>query len=143
MRARRLVNLLNGTTAFGLAVARLGRAHVRRGPDGLLLAEGYRLPFPVAGAFTIGDVVITATRFAPLLSALPRVLAHESRHSRQWATLGPVFLPLYLLSGAWSWARTGDLAARNPFERAAGLADGGYRDVPARPLMPRGRRRGA
>ena len=30
--------------------------------------------------------------------------------------------------------RTGDRAARNFFERQAGLADGGYRDVPMRPV---------
>jgi hypothetical protein len=34
----------------------------------------------------------------------------------------------------WSWIRTGDRAARNVFERAAGLSDGGYLDVPLRPL---------
>ena len=32
----------------------------------------------------------------------------------------------------WSWLRTGDRAARNFFERQAGLADGGYRDLPTR-----------
>ena len=34
----------------------------------------------------------------------------------------------------WSMLRTGDRAARNFFERQAGLAIGGYRDVPVKPV---------
>ena len=137
MRTRRVVNLLNGSTALGLVIARAGGGRVRRGPDGLLLAEGCRLMPPTAGAFTVGDLVLTGGRFADLERSIPRVLVHEGRHAVQWARLGPAFLPAYLLGTAWSWARTGDRAARNPFERAAGLADGGYRDAPVR---RRGRR---
>jgi hypothetical protein len=37
-----------------------------------------------------------------------------------------------VLAAAWSWVRTGDPASRNLFERAAGLADGGYRERPLR-----------
>ena len=118
--------MLNGATLLGLLVARLGRARVRRGPAGLLLAEGYRLRFPTGGAFTVGDVVLTATGFRPLLARLPGLLRHEARHSRQWAALGPLFLPLYLLATAWSWLRTCYRAAANAFERAAGLEQGGY-----------------
>jgi hypothetical protein len=47
---------------------------------------------------------------------------------------GTLFMPLYLTAMGWSWIRTGDRAARNIFERAAGLADGGYTDVPVHPL---------
>ena len=137
MDARQLGNLVNLSTVFGLVVARAGRAHIRRGPHGLLLAEGYRLSFPVAGAFTIGNVVITSGTFAGLRERIPRVLVHEARHSTQWLVcVGLPFLPLYLLGTAWSWLRTGDRAARNPFERAAGLGDGGYADAPSRPLGP-------
>ena len=35
----------------------------------------------------------------------------------------------------WSWLRTGDRASRNFFERQAGLADGGYRDLPTRSVI--------
>jgi hypothetical protein len=35
---------------------------------------------------------------------------------------------------AWSVLRTGDRAARNFFERQAGLAIGGYRELPTRPV---------
>lgn len=133
MHLRRIGNLLNGSTALGVLLARLGGARIRRGPHGLLLAEGLRLPFPDAGAMTVGDVVLTTGRFADLVRAFPRVLDHESRHAAQWLRFGGLpFLPVYLLGGAWSLAVSGDRAAHNPFERAAGLADGGYRDVPRR-----------
>ena len=138
MDARQIVNIANLSTPLGVLLARLGRARIRRGPHGLLLAEGARLPLGLAGAMTIGNVVLTRGRFADLVGALPRVLEHESRHASQWLRLGGLpFLPLYLLGGAWSLLVTGDRAAGNPFERAAGLADGGYRDVPPRPLRRR------
>ena len=41
---------------------------------------------------------------------------------------------LYAIFMGWSWLRTGDRAARNAFERLAGLADGGYRDLPTRSI---------
>jgi len=44
MSVRRVANILNLSTVLGLVVAALGRARVRRGPHGLLLAEdGLRL----------------------------------------------------------------------------------------------------
>lgn len=133
-RVRRLGNRVNVSTPLGLAVARLGRAPVRTGPRGLLLAEGYRLPFPVAGAFTIGDVLITAGRWEP---RRPGLLEHEERHSWQWFwCAGLPFLPAYGACLVWSVLRTGDRAAANLFERRAGLALGGYREVPVRPLVP-------
>jgi hypothetical protein len=132
-RSRRIGNLANLSTALGVLVATAGRARLRAGPHGLLLAEGLRLPLFSAGAMTIGNVVVTAGRFDDLLRALPRVLDHESRHADQWLRWGGLpFLPAYLLGSAWSLLRTGDRAAGNPFERAAGLADGGYREMPRR-----------
>lgn len=134
MDARQIVNLANWSTALGVLIATAGGARIRRGPEGLLLAERCRLMLPTAGAFTVGNVVITGGTFAALRAAIPLVLEHEARHSTQWSWLGPVFLPAYGLGTVWSLLRTGDRAARNPFERAAGLAAGGYRHVP-----PRGR----
>lgn len=134
-RRRRAANLLNLSTPLGLAVARLGRARRRPGPHGLVLAEGYRLPFPVAGAFTVGDVVVTASTFDALLAAHPDLLVHEERHSGQYAAfLGLPFLPLYALAMAWSMVRAGDRASANVFERDAGLVAGGYLERPVRPL---------
>ncbi len=134
-RARRIANLLNLSTPLGLAVARAGSARRRPGPYGLVLAEGYRFAFPVAGAFTVGDVVITAHTFDHLTRSCPDLLVHEERHSRQYAWfLGLPYLPLYTLAMGWSVLRTGDRASANVFERGAGLAAGGYLERPARPL---------
>lgn len=136
-RLRRAANWVNLSTPLGLAVARVGGAQVRPGPRGLYLADHYRWAFPAAVAFTVGDVVITRHDFGDLLTRRPSLLEHEEAHSRQWmACLGLPFLPLYGVSVAWSWARTGDRAARSVFERHADLAKGGYRDVPVRPLRP-------
>lgn len=122
-RLRRIGNVANLSTPLGVAVALTGRARLRSGPGGLLLAEGYRRRFPAARAFTIGDVVITRGRFGVHDD---RLLAHEGRHAWQWLALGPGFVPVYCAAMTWSWWRTGDRASANPFERWAGLADGGY-----------------
>ncbi len=134
LRFRRAANFVNGSTLLGLLIARLGRARVSAGPDGLLLAEGYRLPFPVASAFTVGNVVLTSHTFVELEGWSPYVLRHEARHAWQYVCTGVLFLPLYVTAMGWSMARTGDRAARNVFERWARLDDGGYVDVPVRPL---------
>jgi hypothetical protein len=135
-QAVRLVgNIVNLTTLLGLLVALIGRARIRRGPRGLWLAEGYRIRFPVAGAFTIGSVITTPTTFAERLRGLPQLLAHEERHTWQYlCCLGLPFYLVYVVMMGWSVLRTGDRAARNAFERLAGLADGGYEDRPVIPL---------
>ena len=136
-RLRRLGNWLNLSTPLGLAAARTGKGAVRPGPRGLLLAEGYRLRFPIASAFTVGDVLITSGRWSALLVERPALLDHEERHSWQWfACLGLPFLPIYGAAMAWSVLRTGDRAAANVFERRAGLEQGGYPQVAPRPLGP-------
>ena len=126
-RVRRTANLFNGSTLLGLAVAYAGRAHVVPGPRGLLLAHGYRFGFPVAGAFTVGDVVLTRHP-AGWFDHRPRLLGHEERHSWQYAAcLGLPMLPLYGLAAGYSWLRARDVGSHNAFERLAGLAEGGYR----------------
>ncbi|MEG9247664.1 DUF4157 domain-containing protein [Arthrobacter sp. Soc17.1.1.1] len=136
---RRLVPLLNWinlSTPCGLAVAVLSGCRVSAGPGGILLAEGYRRRLPKARAFTVGSVVLlrgTVPRHAP--AGFTRLLEHEARHTRQYAAcLGLPFLPAYLAAAGYSLLRTGDPASRNPFERGAGLSDGGYRERPVRPL---------
>ena len=136
---RRLVpflNWINLSTPCGLAVAALSGCRVSPGPYGILLAEGYRRRLPRARAFTVGSVVLlrgSAPRSAP--PAFLRLLEHEARHTRQYAAcLGLPFLPAYLMAAGYSLLRTGDPASRNPFERGAGLAAGGYRERPVRPL---------
>lgn len=126
-RVRSYANWANLTTPLGLLACKIGGAAVQRGPRGLYLAEGFRYGFPIADAFTIGNVVITRHRWQRLLAGNPNLLLHEERHSWQYACCGGLpFFPLYAMAMAWSWLRTGNLARENVFERHAGLADGGY-----------------
>ncbi len=133
-RLRQIVNVVNTSTLLGLLVAVLGRAQITRGPDGLLLARGYRRAVPPrrAPAFTLGNVVmLRADEDAPVRR--PGLLTHEARHATQYAwCLGPAMVLLYFLASAWSWLRCGDFASRNVFERRAGLALGGYKERPLR-----------
>ena len=133
LRARQLVNLVNGSTLAGLGVAALGGARVARSADGLFLGTSYRLPVPPAPAFCLGNVIVTRLDGLP-----PGLFRHEARHATQYACCGGVLMvPLYLAAAAVSWALTGDFGARNVFERRAGLADGGYTDKPLRPGLRR------
>lgn len=126
VRLRSIANLLNGSTALGLLLARAGRARLRRGPHGLLVGHGYRLPFPAAAAFTVGDVVLHREG-AGWLAARPALAAHEARHAGQYAWCqGTPMLALYAAAAGWSWWRHRDWWSANPFERRAGLAAGGY-----------------
>ena len=131
-RVKQVLNVVNGSTLLGLGVGVAGRCSFRSGPRGLVVATGYRLPQPAAPAFTVGNVVITAHDRA-WLDARPRLVEHEERHSWQYvACLGLPLVPLYLLAAGWSYLRGGDFGVHNPFERAAGLADGGYPVLSAR-----------
>ena len=128
-------NIVNLTTIGGLLLAVAGRAKIRRGPRGLFLAEGYRWRFPVAGAFTVGNVITTHSTFEQKLRGLPDLLRHEERHT--WQYLYCLGLPFYLFYGVcmvWSVLRTGDRASANFFERQADLAMGGYVELPTRPI---------
>jgi len=129
-----VINLLNGSTPAGILVALAGRARLGRGPDGLLTGTGYRLPVPPAPAFCLGNVILTRLDGTDTLP--PRLLRHEARHATQFAWCGGLaMIPLYLAAAGTSWVLTGDFGSRNPFERLAGLADGGYADRPLRPRL--------
>jgi hypothetical protein len=135
-RVRLAVNLANGSTLAGLGVARAGRARVSRSADGLLTGTGYRLPVPLAPAFTMGNVMITRH---PELAADSTLFRHEARHTTQYAWCGGLLmLPMYFTAAGVSWLLCGDFGPWNAFERAAGLADGGYADRPLRPALRRG-----
>lgn len=126
-KIRRIGNLINGSTVTGLLIARVGSARLKHGPRGMIVAEGYRLKFPVAGAFTVGNVVISGSTVPRLVGRHPQVMLHEEAHSWQWFwLLGAPFLPLYLVAMGWSVLRTGSLARANLFEVLAGLERGGY-----------------
>jgi hypothetical protein len=138
---KQVVNVVNLSTVGGLVVAGVGRAKVTRGPRGLWFATGYRIGFPKAGAFTIGNVVLTRHDLG-YLERQPALVRHEERHSWQYVCMiGMPMLPLYGLAACWSWIRTGDCASRNPFERLAGLVDGGYRERQPRSPVEAFRRR--
>ena len=128
-------NFANLTTPLGLAIAGLGGATIKRGPRGLFLGEGYRFGFPVAGAFTVGSVITTSSTWEEMLRRNPLLIKHEEAHSWQYLyCLGlPYYIPYVIFMG-WSVIRTGDRAARNFFERQAGLSIGGYVDYPVRPV---------
>jgi hypothetical protein len=136
LRLRMVLNWLNLSTPLGLLLAAGTRCVVVHGAEGLIYACGYRPKLPLAGAFAVGNVVLfrAGPDYPP---AHPVLVRHEGRHSTQYAIcLGLPFLPLYFLGVLWSFLRTGDPASRNPFERWAGLADGGYAERPVRPLRP-------
>lgn len=129
---RRIGNAINLSTPFGLLTARIGSARVTPGPRGLLLAEGYRLGFPYAAAFTVGNVVIARETWDEQVRRNPRLLEHEEGHTWQWLyCLGLPFLLAYSACLGWSMLRTGDRALGNFFERQAGLESGGYVSPPA------------
>jgi hypothetical protein len=140
-RVKTVVNAVNLSTPLGLLVAVAGRSRLRPGPRGLLLASDYQLPLPAAAAFTVGNVVVSP-RPVEYLASRPALLVHEERHSWQYVfCLGLPMLPLYVLGAAWSYVRGGDVGVHNPFERLAGLADGGYPLLSARERRRRARQR--
>jgi hypothetical protein len=129
-------NLVNLTTLLGLAIAKLGRATIRRGPRGLFLCEGYKLKFPVAGAFTVGNVITTGSTWEAMLARWPQLLQHEERHTWHYiACLGMPFYPAYAICMGWSMLRTGDRAARELLRAGRRFGDGRIR----RPPDPAGR----
>jgi nitrate reductase NapE component len=126
-------NFVNLTTLVGLAVGVIGRARFSRGPRGLYFANGYKLGFPIAGAFTIGNVVLSKHERTYFDDAA--LVRHEERHSWQYfCLLGLPLFPLYVVGVVISFLLTGDPASRNPFERLANLKDGGYAERPIQPI---------
>ncbi len=139
-RLRLAVNLANGSTLGGLALAAAGRSRLTAAPGGLTVAHQVRLPMR-SDTFCVGNVILT--RLDPDgLAPDGRLFAHESRHATQYACCGGlVMLPLYGLAAALSWALTGNTGSLNVFERRAGLADGGYPGPRLRPAVRRALRR--
>jgi hypothetical protein len=136
-RLRLTVNLANLSTLTGILVGLAGRARLTPAGDGLLIASGYRLPVPPAPAFCVGNVIVTRLGRGELEPGSP-LFTHEARHATQFACCaGVVMIPLYLLAAGLSWVLTGNFGSRNVFERRAGLADGGYTDLPLRPAVRR------
>ena len=136
LRIRAVANAINLSTAAGLVLAGLTRTRIEKGPDGLIFGTDYQPKLPLAGAFTVGNVIFYRAE-RPFIDSRPDLLAHESGHATQYAwCLGLPFLPLYAACAAWSLWRTGDPGSRNFFERNAGLALGGYRELPTIARLP-------
>ncbi len=139
--ARTVLTAVNGTTGAGLLIAAAAGTKVRRGRDGMFIAEGYRRRVPPATCFTVGSVILTRNSADWLLAdEHADLLAHESRHAGQYAVLGPLFWPAYWIACGYSYVLTGSYGARNTFERRAGLVAGGYAERPLRPWLARLRR---
>lgn len=136
LRIRAVANAVNLSTAAGLLLAGLTRTRIEKGPNGLIFGTDYQPKLPVAGAFTVGNVIFYRAERA-FIDSRPDLLAHESGHATQYAwCLGLPFLPLYAACAAYSLWRTGDPGSRNFFERNAGLTLGGYRDLPTIARFP-------
>ena len=118
-----VLNTVHLTSAAGHLIARAAGCTLGR-REQFWEAVGYSWPLPKASAFTVGCVVISRHRLPAA------VWEHEKSHMRQYALLGPAFLPAYALAAGWSWLRTGDWWSRNLFERRAGLVAGGYLESP-------------
>lgn len=98
--------------AFGLLLVPFG-ARLRI-VDGVIeiaaLRQAPRRRWPFA-AITFGHVILgTHAR------ELQRLRAHERVHVRQCERWGPLFLPAYVLAGAWQWLRGRRAYWDNPFE---------------------------
>lgn len=133
---RAVVNVANLSTGAGLLLAAMTRTPIEKGPEGLLFGTNYQPKLPLAGAFTVGNVIFYRAERA-FIDSRPDLLAHESGHATQYAwCLGLPFLPLYFACAAYSWWRTGDPGSRNFFERNAGLASGGYQELPTIARLP-------
>ena len=88
----------------------------RRRREGALLCEGARWPGKLGWryrAITLGHVILCIDR------ADEALLQHELAHVRQYERWGPLFVPIYLLAGAWASLRGRRAYTDNHFEIAA------------------------
>jgi hypothetical protein len=137
-KVRTVATWVNGTTPAGLVLSVVGRTSRVRGPSGVIVAGGYRLPVPKQRAFTVGSVILTRRPAEWLLHPdRADLLGHEMRHIGQYAALGPLFWPAYWATCGYSYLLSGSYGGRNTFERRAGLRAGGYREAPLRPWAAR------
>jgi hypothetical protein len=135
---RTALTWVNGTTLAALLLSAVTRTPLVRGPGGVYVAAGYRLRVPKQKCFTIGTVVFTKRPADWLLDPKrAALLTHETRHVAQYAVLGLFFFPLYAVASGYSYLMTGAYGCRNFFEKDAGLAAGGYRQLPLRPWATR------
>lgn len=106
-----MLGLLLGAALWALG----GQWRLREGTiecvGGRLGAWAARSPF---AAITLGHVILAVSA-----AEADRLGPHERSHVRQYETWGPLFVPAYLLAGAWQWCCGRCPHADNPFERHA------------------------
>ncbi len=114
-------------TALGLLLALPAVALGARGAwrDGVLELTGGRRAQAAAKGWAGGFVALTLGHVVLAVSppVLERLRVHERCHVHQYERWGPLFVPAYLIAGAWAWARGQGAYAGNPFERQACAAD--------------------
>lgn len=135
--ARFVLNLPVTLVGCAIGLATGGSCHWD-GEHVAVLCTGSWAPRLGSTAFAVGSAVITSLdgdEFRRRQAG--RLMAHETRHSDQWALLGPVgFLAAYaeeFVRSRWlSSHRGGNPGSYNLFERWAILKDGGYPERPRR-----------
>lgn len=115
-----LPNTMVGLVAGVVGIAFGAHAHLRARDLAVVFHDW---PWGPGGALTLGNTILHTGRtldsacmtYAHMAGHLEQPVItladHERAHVFQYMTLGPLFLPLYLVCGG--------VSVRNPFERAA------------------------
>ena len=131
--ARRMLNA--PATGLGALVALAGGATCNDAQNGLIVCSSSRFNpgGDDTGGTTFGEVFVTKRDAEDVLTN-KGLLAHEQRHSEQWAGWGLFRYPLaYAYESGVSNAVSGSYGSANYFEWDAGMVEGGY----VRRKMPR------
>jgi RHS repeat-associated protein len=113
-------NMANGSTLNGVAWGLAGGGKCSLNRQELMIACTGMTSLRVQGGTTVGSTFVTYHGAGYLKTPEGiRMIAHEAKHSNQWAILGLSMAPLY-------WAAAGVSGQCNVFERQAGYKDGGY-----------------
>ena len=116
--------------AVGVAAVASKRGAIRRN-GGTLECHGPLVRWVLtrkrfqARAMTLGHVILGCDA-----TALEVTREHELVHVRQYERWGPLFIPAYLASSAWLWARGYDPYLDNPFEVEAYNHDAAGKEWP-------------
>ena len=97
-RVRQVVNVVNLSTPLGLLVALVGGSRFRRGPDGLLLGTGFRIPVRGAGLHPGQRRAAAARRRCPWPAPDACSCTRRGTPRSTPAASAPLMLPLYLLA---------------------------------------------